>query len=143
MKALTLVEILIIVALLAILASFTFPMGLDFYRSQQLETKTQEVIQTLRRAQLKAISQELDSNYGVYFTQQNYILFKGNSYLTRDSQYDEIFNFSAIMNISGLNEITFSRLEGKPSVTGNIVLSSNGNTATININEIGRINLEI
>lgn len=142
MKAFTLLEVLIVAALLAIFTSLTLPLGLDFYRSQQLETQTQEVIQTLRRSQWKAMFQELDSSYGVYFTQQNYVLFKGNSYLTRNAQYDEIFNLSTIINVSGIHEVVFSKLEGKPNVAGNIILSSNGNTATININEAGRINLE-
>jgi len=142
MKGLTLSEILIVVAIIAILISFTLPLGLDFYRSQQLETQSQGVIQALRRAQLKAMSVEDDSRFGVYLTNDNYTLFKGSSYLTRDVNFDEVFDLPMIINVSGLTEVVFFKLEGKPNQTGNIILSSDSDSRTININEMGRINYE-
>jgi len=142
MKGLTLSEILIVVAIIAILISFTLPLGLDFYRSQQLETQSQGVIQALRRAQLKAMSVEDDSRFGVYLTNDNYTLFKGSSYLTRDVNFDEVFDLPMIINVSGLTEVVFFKLEGKPNVTGNIILSGDSDSRTININEMGRINYE-
>ena len=142
MKGLTLSEILIVVAIIAILISFTLPLGLDFYRNQQLETQSQGVIQALRRAQLKAMSVEDDSRFGVYLTNDNYTLFKGSSYLTRDVNFDEVFDLPMIINVSGLTEVVFFKLEGKPNVTGNIILSGDSDSRTININEMGRINYE-
>lgn len=142
MRAFTLLEILIVVGIIAILISFTLPLGLDFYKSQQLEANSQGIVQTLRRTQLKAMTQEADSEFGVYLTDENYILFKGNSYLARDPQYDQVFEMPRVINVSGLNEIVFSKLEGKPNVIGNIILSNNGDTLTLNINEVGRINLD-
>lgn len=88
------------------------------------------------------MSVELDSSFGVYLTNEHYTLFLGNSYLERDPQYDEIFEFPEILNLSGLSEISFSKLEGKPSITGNIILSTNSDSRTISINKIGRINLQ-
>ena len=142
MKGLTLSEILIVVAIIAILISFTLPLGLDFYRNQQLETQSQGVIQALRRAQLKAMSVEDDSRFGVYLTNDNYTLFKGSSYLTRDVNFDEVFDLPMIINVSGLTEVVFFKLEGKPNVTGNIILSGDSDSRTININEMRRINYE-
>jgi len=143
MKGLTLFEILIVIGIIAILLSLTLPLGLDFYRSQQLETQSQGVIQALRRAQLKAMSVESDSAFGVHLTDDNYTLFKlskGEIYATRDANFDEVFDLPMIITVSGLNEVVFSKLEGKPNITGDIIVSSDGNTATININELGRIN---
>jgi len=114
MKSFTLVEILLVIGIFAILISFLVPIGLNFYTSQQLETISQEMVQTLRRAQLKAMAVELDSSFGVYLTAGKYILFKGDSYLTRDSLYDEVFNLPGIINISGLSEVVFLKPEGKP-----------------------------
>jgi len=142
MRGLTLLEILLVVGIVAILVSLTLPLGLDFYRSQQLETQCQGVIQALRRAQLKAISVESDSSFGVYLTDDNYTLFKGSSYLTRDADFDEVFDLPMIITVSGLQEIVFSKLEGKPNITGNIILSGDSDSRTININEMGRINYE-
>ena len=115
MDSFTLVEILIVVGIIAILASFSFSVGLNFYKSQQLETQAQEILQTLRRAQSKAMSIELDSTFGVYLTDDNYTLFKGTSYATRDVQYDEVFDLPQIINVSGLSEVVFSKVEGIPN----------------------------
>ncbi len=139
MKGFTLFEVLIVVAIMTILFSLTIPLGLSFYRNQQLGVHSQGIVQVLRMAQLKSISAEDDSSFGVYLTNDNYILFKGSSYLTRDPQYDQNFNLPLIINVSGLREIIFSKLEGKPNVSGNIVLISDENSIKIHINEIGTI----
>lgn len=147
MKGFTLLETLLVILIIVFLAALIFPLGLDFYKNQQLQTHSQQILQTLRRAQSKAMAGEQDSSFGVYFDNDNnkYILFKGNSYPTRDSQYDEVFDLPAIIAISGLPdppEIIFSKLEGKPNWAGNVILNSGGLTQAISINEIGRVNLE-
>lgn len=143
MNGFTLLEILIVISLISILASFVVSIGLDFYKSQQLETHSQGVLQTLRRAQLKAMSVELDSSFGVYLTDDNYTLFKGNSYAERDSQYDEVSDLPQVITLNNPpKEVVFSKFEGKPSLIGNIILNSNGQSRRISINKVGRINLE-
>lgn len=139
-KAFTLIEVLITIFLIFILASFIVSIGLNFYKSQQLETHTQGILQTLRRAQSKAMSVELDSSFGVYLTDDSYTLFKGSSYVP-DDPFNEVFDLPEILNLSGLSEVVFSKFEGKPNVTGNIILDSNGENRTININKFGTISL--
>lgn len=141
-KAFTLPEVLIIVVIISILISLTLPLGLDFYRSQQLETHTQGIVQTLRRAQLKAMSSEADSSFGVYLTGENYTLFQGDSYNTRSAQFDEVFYLPAVLTLTGLSEIVFSKSKGELNIAGDIILKSDSETRTININEMGRINLQ-
>lgn len=142
MQGLTLVEILLVVMILAILVTLSLPITLDFYRSQQLDSCIQEIVQTLRRAQLKAMSIENDSSFGVYLTNVNYTLFKGSSFGNRDIEFDEVFDLSRTITVGGVQEVVFSKFEGLPSVTGDIILSNNRSSQTITINKIGRINLE-
>jgi prepilin-type N-terminal cleavage/methylation domain-containing protein len=204
----TLIEILIVISLISTLTFFFVSIGLNFYRSQQLENQAQTILQILRRAQVKTMSVELDSSFGVYLTNDNYTLFKGDSYLNnRDPQYDEVFDLPEIINVSGLNEVVFLKMEGIPKENpaycggtctpcqeftdktscpaqdgcswstrfkrctgtctscdsyqnqpdcqdqsgciwysstrgGNITLSINGESRVININEMGRVNLQ-
>lgn len=141
-KGFTLIEILLVVAIIIFLAAITFPLGLDFYKRQQLQTHSQQILQTLRRTQLKAMAVEADSSFGIYITNDNYTLFKGVSYQNRDPQCDEVFDLPTIITVSGPSEVVFSKFKGEPNMIGNIILNSDGLTQTININEIGRINLE-
>jgi len=146
MKGFTLFEILLIISIIFFLAALVLPISLSFYSNQQMQANGQQILQTLRRAQVKAMAVEADSTFGVYFdnTNKKYILFKGNSYkeIGRDAQYDEVFELPKTIMISGLLEVVFSKLEGKPvPIGGDIALTSGGLIQVININEIGRINL--
>lgn len=139
----TLIEVLLVVITVGVLMALTLPIGINFYRTQQLNSTSQEVIQALRKAQLKAISQERDSDFGVYFNSHQYLIFKGSSYQTRDTTYDELFKVSQNIFFDGISEIVFGKLEGLPSVTGNIILRTGSETKIISINKAGRINLEL
>lgn len=142
MRGLSLIEILLVVLFISILFGFTLSLSLDFYKNQQLETHTQGILQGLRRAQLKAMAVELDSSFGLYVTNDNYTLFKGNSFATRDDQYDEVFDLPVIITVQDPpKEIVFSKFEGKPSLIGNIVLGSGNESRTISINNFGKISL--
>lgn len=142
MRSFTLVEFLLVIVVMAILIGFGLPLSFGLYKNQQLDITSQGVVQALRDAQQKAMGVENDSAFGVYFSNNNYILFQGSSFASRDSQYDEVFDFSKVISRSGLQEIVFLKNEGLPSATGDIILSNNSRTKTININNLGRVNLE-
>lgn len=145
MRGISLIEYLLVVIGISILFVFVLAISLDFYKDQQLQNYTQEILQSLRRAQLKSMSVELDSNFGVYITDNKYTLFKGNFYneIGRDTQYDEVFDLSGLITIQDSpKEVIFSRIEGNPNTAGSIILNSDNQSRVITINEIGRINLE-
>lgn len=142
MRGFTLLEILLVILIIAFLAGIILPLGFNFYKNQQLQEGAQGILQTLRRAQLKAMSVEGDSSFGVKIESKNYILFRGSSFATRDPQYDEVFDLPAAISVGGLSEVVFSKSEGKPNISGNVVLSTNSESRTININPVGRINYE-
>ena len=142
-KCFTLIEILLVLGILAILISLTLPLSLSFYKSQQLDSHTQDLIQVLRMAQLKAMTAEADSSFGIYFDedQKKYTLFRGD-FFDPEAPDNEEFDLPQIISINAsFSEIIFSKLEGKPNVFGNIVLDSNGESQIININKLGRISL--
>lgn len=136
----TLVELMIVIAILALLIAGAVPLAVNFYNLRNLDVQEQHIVQALRRAQLKAMSGEADSAFGVYIVPGQYVLFKGDSYATRDPAYDEVFNLPANLSVSGLSEVVFSKLNGTTTNTGNITLTIGNRTKVININEMGRIN---
>lgn len=135
----SLIEMLLVLVILVLLAAVSLPLALNFYQNQQLEVKENEVVQALRKAQFRAMAGKEDSSFGVYFFSNKFILFKGASFLSRDSRFDEEFEMPKAISRSGLSEIVFSKLEGIPSLTGNIILSAGNRSETISINGIGTI----
>jgi len=129
-QAFTLIEILIVIAVFGILLFLTAPMGINFYRTQQLDTTVSEVIQTLRRAQFNAMAVDGDQTWTVYFEPGQYRL------------EDEVFDTLDDITFGGLTSVTFSKLTGLPTSTGNITLTLNGEVETISVNSVGRINYE-
>jgi len=138
----TLFEVLLVIAILAVLVSVSLPSTINFYQTWQLDLNKNGIAQALRRAQLKAISVEADSSFGIYLAAGQYILFKGSSFASRDPGFDESFELPDNLYLSGLSEIVFTKLQGIPSAAGNIFLTVNGQSKTININEQGRINYD-
>ncbi|MFH1462511.1 MAG: prepilin-type N-terminal cleavage/methylation domain-containing protein [bacterium] len=136
----TLVELLLVLGILALLMVVSLPLAADFYNNQQFDAQEQGIVQALRRAQSKAMAQELDSQFGVYIAFNQYILFKGSSYEGRDANFDETFDLPGSFQVSGLSEIVFDKLTGATSDTGTVTLTINNKTEIININEMGRIN---
>lgn len=139
----TFVEFLLVMTIIIALSSLTIPLGIDFYKDQQLNVSAEDIIQALRRAQLKSMSQA-EYSFGVYLgpgRSGQYVLFRGNSYESRDDE--EIFDVPDDISFGGLPEIVFSRIEGTPSVSGDVTLTSDVGVRTININQLGRINEEL
>ena len=139
----TLLEMLFVVAILAVIISFSLPLSLDFYQNQQVDAVSGDIVSALRRAQAKAMAMENNFVFGVYFSADNYTLFQGNSYALRNSEQDQVFALSSVLSLSGLSEVVFSKLSGKPLAVGALTLTtSNGQTRDITINEAGLVNLE-
>ena len=144
MKGFTAIEILLVVAISVILFALVFPLGINFYRDWQLQNCAQQILQTLRKAQGKAMASELDSSFGIYIQEGSYVLFKGDSFENRDNQFDEIFNLPLLIVVDSLpKEVVFSKLRGEPKTEEEITINSGSQREIIKINEAGRINLEM
>lgn len=149
-RGFTIIEIVIVVSFLFVLVLAAVPFFQSFSVSHQLETNTQEILNALRRAQGAAMASKENSKFGVYFTTgtpASYTFFRGDSYATRDTEYDEVYTLpqtlSLSLNLGGSQEVVFGKLKGIPSVTGTVTLTSvNNETRVLNINQVGRINVE-
>jgi Tfp pilus assembly protein FimT len=148
--AFTLLEILMIVGIIALLAALAIPALHNFQLSSDLENSSQELINALRLAQQRTIASEGDSSWGVYFIAggppHQYVLFKGDSYLSRDASKDEIHKISGAVliseiNLGGMPEVIFSRISGDSSSQGSVVLvlkADSSKTKTVYIESSGQ-----
>lgn len=154
MKGFTLVETLLIAAIVSIVLILSIPFYNTFQISNQLDTLSSEALQALRRSQMKAITLENDSVWGVYFeknvdSQDKFVLFKGTNYSGRDQNYDEITElpntifFDEISLNEGGTEVVFEKINGSTNHHGFFEIKSTINEEkTITINEAGRISIQ-
>ncbi|MDO8265099.1 MAG: prepilin-type N-terminal cleavage/methylation domain-containing protein [Candidatus Parcubacteria bacterium] len=154
MKGFSLIELIIVVAILLILAGIGVAGFRVFEKISDLGNDTEEIISVLRMAQNKTLSSESASQWGVYFNASSspnkYILFKGASYADRDPASDESHDILGRVEIESINinggssEIVFNRLSGAANLNGNIVLRLKDDLTkikTVYIESSGQISL--
>ncbi len=140
-KEFTLIEIILSIAIIAIIAGISIPVYQSFQTRNDLDIATVSIVQTLRRAQNLAQATDSDISWGVYISNGNITLFKGINYATRDIAFDEIFDVPTNIIPSGVSEIVFAKFTGLPQTIGTITLTSNTNESkNILINTKGMIN---
>lgn len=139
-SGLTLIEVLLSVTVLVILSSMTIPVYHSFKTRNDLDIMEYTIVQTMRRAQALAQAIDGDMSWGVFIQEGDIILFKGLTFPTRDPNYDEIFEVSSGVAISGLTEIVFAKFSGYPLSPGTTTLTaSSGETRLIFVNAKGII----
>ncbi len=139
-RGFTLLEMLLSLTLMGILTGLSMPLYLSFQNRNDLSLTTELVAQTMRRAEVYARGVNADSQWGVSIQPTSAVLFKGSSYASRDTAYDEPISLPASITPTGLNEVLFSKVSALPSTTGNITFTSNTNDVrTISINAQGMV----
>jgi len=148
-KGVTLIELLVVVGIFIILTAISVPAFRYFQRESDLNNSTQEIINTLRLAQNKTLASEKESNYGVHFETEKFVLFKGTSY-NPSAANNEIHNLPKNVEIyeislaGGGAEVVFERLTGETNQSGKVSLrlkSDFSKTRTVGIESSGKITL--
>lgn len=111
-----------------------------FMVRDELDGAATTLAQNLRRAQSLSRAGDGDMTWGVRVGVGSILIYKGASYILRDSSFDENTSISTSIVPTGVNEINFSRVTGIPSATGTFIFTSQANeTRTITINEKGMV----
>lgn len=139
MKGFTLIEVLIVIAILGGLAGLGLFVSIDFYKSYAFHSERNIVVSIIQKVRSQSLANINESKHGVYFGTNNYVIFQGENYASRNATYDEIIQANSLVSHSGLTEIVFDQLTGLPSATASIVLSDGLRSSTISIGNEGRI----
>ncbi len=129
----TVVELMVIIGLMAIIATFAFSQLSGRRGSLDLSTTTQKITTALKDAQTKAITNERESDWGVRFVNNG----NGNSFF---AVYAQSYQTSTVVIRYGLpatvsyetstvasnsfRDIIFYRLSGNPSASTTITIKS-------------------
>lgn len=148
----TLIEIIIVIALLGLIFGLTTFIGMDTYQGSSFRNDRDALIGVLQRARNQSMNNTClggctnSVQHGVHITMGSYIIFQGSSYATRNPAVDEIIPSGPHMNIipGGFDDVIFSQLSGEaitvPSGIWTLTLSDGTvHTSTITINSAGQI----
>jgi prepilin-type N-terminal cleavage/methylation domain-containing protein len=139
----TLIEILMVIGIIAVIASFGMLMSMDFYRGFAFRSEQNTLVSVLTKARNKAMANINEKPHGVRVEQGKYIIFEGAAYDPLNPNNIEI---KAAPNVSNNGPVTvvFEQLSGDvPSAYASevqIILTSEGRSSVVSLNSLGRIN---
>lgn len=139
-RGFTILELLLVIASIAVIAGFSLPLWRNLQIKNDLDISVITIAQSLRRAQILSQAVDADIGWGLRVQSGSITLFQGNTYATRNTNFDETFTLQSTITPSGLSEIDYVKFTGLPGTTGTITLTTESNSKTITINSKGMIN---
>ncbi len=140
MKAFTLFEVLLAMAIGAMLMTVPFAINSTTIYRIQVETVQSQVGDAFRKAQNYAKSSRLDSDWGVYIQTRTITVFKGSTYATRDTAFDDSVAFDTKISMSATAaEIVFAKATGNTGTSSTITIFGGPNTKTVTYTANGNV----
>lgn len=135
----TALELLMALGIMAVTAGTTIPLYRQYQAYADLDTGAEHLVQALRAAQTLSQTGKFDTMWGVYVPEGT--LFAGSVYDLRDETQDVDFPMPASIQTEGIEEVTFSRVDGTPSAIGEVCILSTvtERSRTLTIDQTGNI----
>lgn len=127
-RGFTLVEIIIIVAIIVILSALTFQSFSNLSEREALDKEALHVLSLLHEARSLTLSSKNATQYGVHLENSRAILFPGSSYSAGNPankivDLKESVTISTITLTGGGSDVIFNRLTGATGESGTTTLS--------------------
>jgi prepilin-type N-terminal cleavage/methylation domain-containing protein len=134
-SGITLIELLLVIAIVAILGGAATPFLSRFVLQINFDTSKDKLVGTLRKAQSYSLANRDAEDWGVCMTGNFVRLYTGSCSAPIIS---EDFSIPATVTVTGFEDITFNN-RGEPSNQLTISTSTSIETATIILNQAGGI----
>lgn len=135
-RGFTLVEILIVISILAIIATILLTGFRNFARFQEFNQAASDVQFLLSQTRVAARSATLDSAHGIKIGSNTITTFVGDTYDAMDPDNEthtyQMVTFTPLL-AGGVDEIVFAKLSGLPSATGRIMIEGTVFAATTTV----------
>lgn len=135
-SGLTLIELLLVIAIILILSAATTPFLSQFLLRHNYSSTVNNLLSTIRKAQSYSLSGKNNTLWGVCLNGNNIRLFTGSC---NSPTFSQDVSYPANITISGLSATTFSLLRGEPNTAQTISVTSSLNSTTVIINAAGGI----
>ncbi len=144
-KGLTIIELVIVLAVLSILVGAAIPQFSKMRENQVLKSGMQNILSSIDKARSQTLASINSSQYGVQLEADKIIIFTGTSFTPGavGNETIDMVSPSSITNVtvgaaSGTSgEIYFNRLSGNPSATASIIISTTNYSKIITISATG------
>ena len=147
-SGISILELLMALAILAIVVSFIILNLTKFRNEQALQNTTSDIISLVNEARTKTISSVNSTTYGVHFEASRAVLFAGSSFTEPNSNNKQVDINSAVsipvsggINLNGGgSDVIFTRISGDTTNYGTIIVrlvSDATRQKTITINKTG------
>ncbi len=128
-RAFSVIEVLVVIGVIGAATALTIPLYREYQIRSDLDNAAQQATQGLARAKLLSQLGEQDASWGFYVPAGT--LYKGVSYESRVTAFDEVFPMPSTIAIQGLFDVSFTKVQGIPSAMGDIVLRALNNDERI------------
>lgn len=139
--AFTVLELIVVLSVFAIVVAVTLPFLGRFQQRQTLHSVTQDVMQTLRRAQHKSMIGEGDAPWGVWLGTGFTVLYAGQGYGERNVRLDERHTVARTFRFGGARDVRFAPVSGMRISSGDTITISHpeAGESAIGVNEAGAV----
>ena len=136
----SLIELLIALAVLGTILGLGVPISSSAYRNFLLGAEIEKFVILARRAEGLSTAGYREKDHGLAVQSGNLTVFEGASFAARNPDFDESYNLSDSIQISGPSEITFQLLSGRPFASSSWTISlDSGAGKIVSINEEGAV----
>lgn len=141
LKGYTIFEIILVIGIMLVIASFVMPMSLRETKKNELNSYGRELESNIFYQQQLAYAGKASGNHGVHFQNNGYWLFEGETYET--ALHKDFFQFPRNISLNyNISDILFTRSSLKPHSINSITLNNGLDSFVISINNEGMIDYE-
>lgn len=131
----SLLELIIVIAILGVLVTTIVPSFLKFRQSSVLNTETQELVTIINRARLLSVSSKNDQQFGVHLEAGQVVLFQGTTYsagaVTNEPHiWNSSLTLATIVVNGGGPDVVFQKVTGATNQNATTTLLITGTTAS-------------
>ena len=142
-KGFTLIEIIVVLAILTFIVSFGLIIDLNFFKSNILRAEQSVIVSTLEKARSRSVSNMFESAHGFCYVAPNYIVFRDRTTCLPVGAADEVIPANTTIASNPLTTfspgtIIFSQIAGT-TTDATIHITDGLKSADITINNEGTI----
>ncbi|MBI3589350.1 MAG: prepilin-type N-terminal cleavage/methylation domain-containing protein [Candidatus Liptonbacteria bacterium] len=138
----TMIEIVMVVAIVAFLAGLGLWVGMDVYRSYSYRSERSTFVSALQKARLESMVNINEVKHGVHIEPNEYVIFQGSAYVSADP-FNQVIIPSGAVTLAGNpalpRDVVFDQLSGVTASVGTLTISDGVRSTVISINNEGQI----